>query len=150
MGYSYLRYGNIAWGNATKTTLELLKKLQNRIIRIMTFAPFGRVDLEPVYLDLKILGLPELHFLEKAKFMHKYHNGKLPSLFNNYFETNQTVSHSYNLRRINYFRPILSNYAEKMIKHNGLAIWNSIPEEIKNIPNIKSFAYRLKKDILLV
>ena len=150
LGYSYLRYGNIAWGNATKTTLEPLKKLQNRIIRIMTFAPFGRVDLEPVYLDLKILGLPELHFLEKAKFMHKYHNRKLPSLFNNYFETNQTVSHSYNLRRINYFRPILSNYAEKMIKHNGLAIWNSIPEEIKNIPNIKSFAYRLKKDILLV
>ena len=65
LGYTYLRYGNIVWGNAAKTVLKPLETLQNRIIRIMTFAPFGRVDLDPVYRDLKILGLPELHFLEK-------------------------------------------------------------------------------------
>ena len=150
LGYTYLRYGNIVWGNAAKTVLKPLETLQNRIIRIMTFAPFGRVDLDPVYRDLKILGLPELHFLEKAKFMHKYNNGKLPSLFNNYFQINTTVSHSYNLRRINYFRPILSVYSEKMIKHTGMAIWDTVPDEIKIISNIKSFAYRLRKDILFV
>ena len=148
LGFSYLRYGNIIWGNASKAVLEPLATLQNRIIRIMTFAPFGRVDLDPVYRDLKILGLPEIHFLEKAKFMHKYHYGKLPVLFNDYFETNTLVTHSYNLRRINHFRPILSKYSEKMIKHNGMAIWNSIPNDIKNMPNIKTFAYTLKKDIL--
>ena len=150
LGYSYLRYGNIIWGNAAKTVLEHLATLQNRIIRIMTFAPFGRVDLDPVYRDLKILGLPEMHFLEKAKFMHKYHHGKLPSLFNDYFQTNTTVSHSYNLRRINHVRPILSIYSKRMIKHNGMDIWNTIPNEIQIISNIKTFAYRLKKDILLV
>ena len=149
LGYSYLRYGNIVWGNAVETTLKPLVNLQNRIIKIMTFAPFGRVDLEPVYLDLKILGLPEMNFLEKAKFMHKYHNDKLPLLFNNYFQT-RTVSHSYNLRRVNPPRPILSTYSEKMIQNTGMSIWDAVPDEIKLITNIKSFAYRLKKDILLV
>ena len=100
LGYSYLRYGNIVWGCADKSVLEPLVKLQNRIIRIMTFAPFGKVDLDPVYCDLKILGLPEMNFLEKAKFMHKYKNGKLPIIFDEYFQNTEVVSHSYNLRRI--------------------------------------------------
>ena len=116
----------------------------------MTFAPFGRVDLDPVYRDLKILGIPELHFLENAKFMHKYYNIKLPAILKDYFRTNTTVSHSYNLRRVSYFRPILSIYSEKMIKHNGMAIWDTVPNEIKFISNIKAFAFKLKKDILLV
>ena len=82
--------------------------------------------------------------------MHKYHNGKLPSVFHNYFEVNTTISHSYNLRRVSPNQPILSKYSEKMIKHNGLAIWDTIPDGIKIIRNIKPFSFRLKKDILLV
>ena len=132
------------------STLKPLAALQNRVIRITTFAPYGRVDLDPVYRDLKILGLPETHFLEKAKFMHKYHKGKLPTLFNDYFQTDKTVSHSYNLRRVHYSKPILSIYSERMIKYNGMDIWNTIPNDIQIIDSIKSFAYRLKKDILLV
>ena len=150
LGYSYLRYGNIVWGNAAKSVLEPLVTLQNRIIRIMTFAPFGRVDLEPVYRDLKILGLPEMHFLEKAKFMHKHRNGKLPTIFDDYFRNSDLVSHSYNLRRRNPHRQILSTYAEKMIRHNGLEIWNAIPNDIQSISNIKTFSFRIKRDILLV
>ena len=53
LGYSYLRYGNIVWGNAVKTTLKTLVTRQNRIIKIMTFAPFGRADLHPIYEYLK-------------------------------------------------------------------------------------------------
>ena len=49
LGYSYLRYGNIVWGNCSKTTIKPLAVIQNRIIKIMTFAPFGRIDVDPVY-----------------------------------------------------------------------------------------------------
>ena len=150
LGFSYLCYGSIVWGNTTKSVLKPLATLQNRIIRIMTFAPFGKVDLDPVYKDLKILGLPEMHFLEKAKLMHKYHNGMLPEIFKDYFQNNATVSHSYNLRRVRPQQPILSCYAEKMIKHNGVDIWNTVPDKIKTMSNIKTFSFNLKKDILLV
>ena len=139
------------WGNAEESILKPLVTLQNRIIRIMTFAPYGRVDLDPVYCDLRILGLPEMYFLEKAKFMHKYKNGKLPVIFDDYFRNSELVSHSYNLRRQVPQRPILSTYAEKMIRHKGMDIWNNtIPDDIQIIFNIKTFSFRLKRDILLV
>ena len=41
LGYSYLRYGNIIWGNASKSVLKLLMITQNRILPIMTFNELG-------------------------------------------------------------------------------------------------------------
>ena len=102
------------------------------------------------YLKLRLLGLKKIHYPEKSKFMYKYYNNKLPAYFNNYFENRDTISHSYNLRNRNPPRPILSTYAEKMIKNNGYDIWNTIPTNIKNCKNLKSFSEKLKKEILLV
>ena len=150
LGYSYLRYCNIVWGNASKNVLKPLTVLQNRIIRIMTFAPFGRIDIDDLYSQVKLLDIAKIHYLEKAKFMYKYHNNKLPANFSNYFQIQAAVTHSYNLRNRSQNRRILSNYAEKMIKHNGVDIWNTIPPEIKSCQNLKSFSNKLKKDILLV
>ena len=53
--YSYLRYGIVAWGKTTKTNLQKVQVLINRAIRIMSFAPFGRIDLDPLYEILEIL-----------------------------------------------------------------------------------------------
>ena len=47
--HSYLRYGILVWGNASESNLQPLKCLVNRAVRIMTFAPFGRVVLHPIY-----------------------------------------------------------------------------------------------------
>ena len=124
--------------------------LQNRILRIMTFAPFGRIDIDNLYSELRLLGLDKIHYLEKAKFMYKFHNDKLPEIFNNYFDNHLVITHSYNLRNRNPPRRILSIYAEKMMKNNGPDIWNTIPREIQNCDSIKSFSDKLKKDILLV
>ena len=150
LAYSYLRYGNIVWGNAAKTVLKPLQTLQDRALKIMTFAPFGRVDLEPVYLDLKILGLTEIHFLEKAKFMFKYFNGKLPHVFGDYFQQEEPLPQPYSWRRARQNQRSMSSFSEKMVKYNGIDIWNVIPEEIKRSNSIKSFCHKLKKDILLV
>ena len=120
------------------------------MIRITTFAPFGRIDIDDLYLQVKLLGLPQIHYLEKAKFMYKYYNDQLPANFNNYFQTEAPVTHSYNLRNRSQHRRILSNYAERMIKFNGVDIWSTIPPEIKSCQNLKLFSDNLKKDILLV
>ena len=145
LGYSYLRYCNIVWGNASKSILKPLLTTQNRILRIMTFAPFGRIDIDNLYAKLKLLNLDKIHYLEKAKFMFKYYSKKLPESFDNYFETESVVTHSYNLRNQNPTRQILSTYAEKMIKNNGPDIWNTIPADIQNCFNLKSFSDKLKK-----
>ena len=150
LGYSYLRYCNIVWGNASKHILKPLITLQNRILRIMTFAPFGRIDIDKLYQKLGLLSLEKIHYLEKSKFMHKYHNRKLPEFFDGYFETETTVNHSYNLRNRNPHRQILSTYSEKMFKYNGKNIWNTIPAEIQDCHCLKLFSHKLKKNILLV
>ena len=60
--HSYLRYGIMVWGNASNSTLQPLKSLINRSVRIIKFAPFGRVDLEPIYSYLKILDVEKVFF----------------------------------------------------------------------------------------
>ena len=43
--YSYMRYGITIWGNACETTLSPLQSLLHHAARIMTFAPFGRINI---------------------------------------------------------------------------------------------------------
>ena len=82
--------------------------------------------------------------------MYKYFNDDLPDCFNNYFREQPANNHGYNLRRRNINHQTISPYSEKMIKNNGIAIWNTIPEDIKSCTNIKSFSSKLKTDIILV
>ena len=69
--HSHLRYGVTAWGNASKTTIQPLITMINRAIRIMSFAPFGRIDLKPIYNEFRLLNLDQIFTLESAKFMYK-------------------------------------------------------------------------------
>ncbi len=52
--HSYLRYGITVWGSASKTSLVKLQTIVNRALRIMTFAPFGHINLNPLYEILEI------------------------------------------------------------------------------------------------
>ena len=72
--HSYLRYGILTWGNAYDATLKPLQILVNRALRIITFAPFGRVDLNPIYKELKLLDVKSTFYFETSKFMFKLKN----------------------------------------------------------------------------
>ena len=71
---SYLRYGLIAWGNASFETLQPIRVLVNRAIRIMYFAPFGRLDTEPIYKYFNILNVDDTFLLETGKLIYKFKN----------------------------------------------------------------------------
>ncbi len=70
--HSYLRYGIIVWGNASSSVLKPLQTIVNKILRIMTFAPFGNIDLQPIYDYLKVLNVDKTFLLETGKFLFKY------------------------------------------------------------------------------
>ena len=98
--YSYVRYGICIWGNANQTALDPLKVLNHRAARIMTFAPFGRIDMKPVLDYLEILDIEDIFLLETMKLMYKMKNGFIPITLGHYFELqNVNLSHQYNLRR---------------------------------------------------
>ena len=52
------------WGHAGPAVLNPLQTLMYRAIRIMTYAPFGNVDLNPVYKELKLLQVSKVCSLE--------------------------------------------------------------------------------------
>ena len=56
---SHLQYCNIIWGNASEKILKPLIKLQEKVIRIMYFAPQDHSDTEYLFKDLKLLNLQE-------------------------------------------------------------------------------------------
>ena len=77
--HSYLRYGVIVWGNAKKTTIQPLITLINRAVRIMSFAPFGKIDLRPIFEEFRLLDMDQIFTLESANFMYERNVGLLPT-----------------------------------------------------------------------
>ena len=67
----------------------------------MLFAPFGRLDLDPIYDYLKILDVNKVKDLETSKFMYKLKNNILPVTIANYFQpvNYSSSTHSYSLRK---------------------------------------------------
>ena len=148
--HSYLRYGVLAWGNATEKVLQPLHSLLNRIIRIMTFAPF-RIGTGPIFDYLKFLNVTQIFRLETSKFVFKSKKNLLPiSTIVKYFER-QTATHRHNLRSIN--RPslitpyvLLSSSKKKSLYIKGTYLWREMPEPLKSSDSFNIF----KKDLKLL
>ena len=149
--HSYLRYGIVVWGNASNSILQPLKSLINRAVRIITFAPFGRVDLEPIYSYLKILDLDKVFFLETAKYMYKLKNGAIPVPVGNHFELRNTApTHNYNLRNRGTTPRIDTRLesSEKSIQLRGEKIWKDLPENQKSSTSMNKFKRIMKSKLL--
>ena len=108
----------------------------HRAVRIMTFAPFGRIDLEPIYKELYILDVKDTFILETSKFMFKLKKGLLPVSIGDYFGDSQTENRTipYNLRNRDRPRLISTRLSssENTIRIRGERVWNSIPEIVTN------------------
>ena len=69
--HSYVRYGILTWGNASANILHSLQIILNRAVRIITFAPFGRVDVSSIFKELGLLDVKSTFLLEKCKYLYK-------------------------------------------------------------------------------
>ena len=133
--HSYLRYGIVVWGNAAENILKPLHAVLNRVVRIMTFAPFG-IGTKPIFDFLQILDISQIFKLESGKFVYKTKNNMLPiSTIANHFER-RAVMHHHNLRdHANRFfiTPfvLLSSFKQKSLHYRGQHLWNSIAELIR-------------------
>ena len=148
---SYVKYGIIAWGNASDSTLQPLKILLNKVVRIMTFAPYGPLDLKPIYHELEFLNLNETFLFERGKFMFKSKNDLLPTTIANYFDIAPMQEHSYNLRRrqnnINRFRSNTIT-GEKSIQNEGEKLWQNLPPYLKDLESLQTFKKYYKSYLL--
>ena len=146
--HSYLRYGIFAWGCASSSVLEPLKVLSNRVVKIMTFAPFGNVPLNPIFKCLEILDIPQIFDHETAKFLFKVKNNLLPCSIGNYFPMREYAdNHEFNHERPPKIVCRLVS-SEKSLQHREIELWNSIPNEIKSGLTLHSFKKQFKSHLL--
>ena len=147
--HSYLRYGILTWGTASDATIKPLQTLINRAVRIMTFAPFGRVDLKPIYKELGVLDVKNTFRLETSKFMFKVKNDLLPIEFANHFETADSLSNStnsYNLRGNSQRKRVTTRLlsSNRSIQVRGENFWEEIPDIIKANNSLNTFKRQTK------
>ena len=82
MIFSHLIYCNLAWGSAAKTVLTPLHIFQKIAARLITNQNYKAH--KPLFKQLKILTIFDIHKLEIAKYMFKtiqHHAGTIPSSF---------------------------------------------------------------------
>ena len=132
----YLTYCLPLWGSLEINNNDIIKKAQNKVIRIMTNTKRTERAWDKVA-DLKILTINDLYKLEVAKMCHKHVYGSLPDTFeNNVMPLLSVMVHSSNTRHstdINYhFEPSSKlNMAHKSFTSDCIRIWNNIPSSIK-------------------
>ena len=74
---SYIRYGIVVWGGASSNTLKPLQTMINKAVHIITFAPYGNLDLSPAYKqlkskrhDAKIIGCASIVLFTRASHLY--------------------------------------------------------------------------------
>ena len=139
---SYVRYGITAWGNASESTLQPLNVLINKAVRIMTFAPYGPLDIKPIYKELEFLDIHQTFLLEMGKFMYKKKKNLLPVNIANHFELESAVQHRYNLRNRQNITPKFNNKSgtgAKSFQIEGEKFWNVLPPYLKSCDSLNIF-----------
>ena len=135
----YLRYGLVAWGQASKTELDKLLILQKRALRFIFFA--NRCDHAiPLFLKAKILPINCLHYKLLAETMHDVSNDLVPSNLQDLFLPTAKV-HSYNTRSSasnNFFiNKSRLEIKRKSFSRVGVRLWNELPTKLRKQPQTK-------------
>ena len=148
--HSYLRYGILVWGNASNSSLEPLKALINKAIRIISFCPSGNINLSQIYKELNLLNFENVLDLEYAKFIFKEKKGLLPTQIGNFFSTSTNFcNHAHNTRVSNSSQPQKLKYrlksSEKSVQYNCSSTWDNLPTVLKCIHSFNLFKKNYKK-----
>ena len=151
--YSYIRYGISVWGTASNTVLQPLQTIMNKSLRILTFAPFGHIDLQPMFDYLKVLNIEQIFSLKAGKFLFKSKNDMLPIPIGGYFEPDPFVNqHDYGLRSRTSNQPTRlvcrTKKGEKSLQIRGEKFWNDLPDSLKQSESFCLFKKNLKKFLL--
>ena len=100
--FSYLNIGSNVWCFTRENNINNVQILQNKCVRIMTFAPFNS-NTDQSFIDLGLLKVREIIKMNQLKVVYDFYDKKLPddlmSLFvlsSNVHTTNQVLNSALN------------------------------------------------------
>lgn len=132
--YPFLNYCITVWGGTFSSHLDPLIKLQKKVVRIICKESYI-AHTQPLFFSLGFLKVYDVYRYNLA--LHYYKSKKF--IF-------QTRSHTYNTRNRN---DILAPFhrlstTQHSVSFHGAHLWNTLPQEIREAPTLKSFKFKLK------
>ena len=129
--YSYLIYGCNVWGFTSEENLNAIQVLQNKCLRIITFAPYNS-NVDQSFLDHKLLKVREVIKSHQLKVAYDFHDKSLPDdlmdlfrLSTNVHTTNQTLNSALNnLIHIPKIKTV--SYGNHSIRYHCAKLWNQM------------------------
>ena len=123
--YPYIMYCNVIWGNADKSVLWPIYKLQKQAIRLIN--NLKRYEsTQSSFKAMKLLRLPDVYKLSATIFMCNLANKRLPTLFNNFLTTTSDIHRHSTRQSANYRSPrYKTKLGSRSIKKTGVDLWNS-------------------------
>ena len=118
--------------------LEPTRRLQKKIIRIITFPKFKEYT-GPLFKELSISPFDDINNKAITLFMFRYFNNNLPSSFNDFFSLHEQRCSSIITKDhpLTFPKSKHENYQKHSIKYKGVLIWNNLPKSIKRNSDIQ-------------
>ena len=103
----------------------------------------------PLFKQLKLLKLQDIHKLHLGKFMYKTIHNQLPPPITPYFPQNTDI-HRYSTRQASnsHIKHRRTAIASIQINFKGPAYWKDLPNELQQSKSIKIFTGKLKRNLL--
>jgi hypothetical protein len=148
--FPHILYGIEVYGSAAAYRLDRLVKLNNKILRTLQWKKLD-YPIKDLYSGFNTLPVPLLHQYQLLVFMFKYShcNSSLPPALQNYFITNSSI-HDHNTRARNnlHLFSVSTVLGSKTLSHNGSKLWNTLPDQLKNIKSLSLFCNKTKRYLL--
>ena len=143
-----LLFPSPVWGNALSIHLTPLLKLQNKILRIITFT-HHRIAKDKLFYNTGILPFNVLVKHRIGLLMHKLSNGNVPKPLYNLYQCNKNIHHHFT-RQTNHFHSMRGNteFIYRTFVFQSVSIWNTILQNINTNVSYPRFKHLLK-DFLL-
>ena len=108
-----------------------------------------RYSTDRLHSDFEILKVNDMVKQQVLTFVFNYFNNRLPSVFNNYFET-LASSHGINTRHGSFLVRKVNHktfIGAHSIKIQGPDLWNKLDNNLKSILNVKLFKKKFKYSV---
>ena len=142
--YPYLTYGINAWGKSSISNVNIIKRAQKRVVKMIS-------DNHGNMSELKILKYENIYNYFASLKMYRILNCNTHLYFNNLL-TNNLINHSYGTRmrennqfNIPYFR---TSSRHRSFWYQGIKAWNSIPNSIRSSDSYVKFKRKLKNHLI--
>lgn len=142
----YLSYCAEIWGNAGKTCIDSLFKLQKRAIRIVDKVGYCE-PTNALFIKYKTLKLMDIINMKTLEIVFRVKNNNIPNSIKNFFKLRER---DYHLRGLFIFEnvKVRTNVKSRCISVMGVKLWNGLKDEFKQCAFLVRFKKMYKSKIL--